>query len=156
MCLSNTLFLWGLVIWTIVKFLIFSTENFPPQLVNASSVIEATVGKTVVVKLTATDKNNDTITFSVTNQPPEASTNTSNNVLTFTWPVKSRQRVSRTSVVKCLTAGSLLLFNQAENLVVGNICDNLNFAIFKGWYFATLNFAILENLCKPRLSLSRH
>ena len=99
---------------------------------NASSVIEATVGKTVVVKLTATDKNNDTITFSVTNQPPEASTNTSNNVLTFTWPVKSRQRVSRTSVAKCLTTGSLLLFNQEENLIVGNIRDNLNFAIFKG------------------------
>ncbi len=69
-------------------------DNFPPKIVTASNVINATLHETVELDITAVD--NDTITFRVINQPAGATVNQSGNVLYFTWNVTSSQKVGWT------------------------------------------------------------
>ena len=71
---------------------------------NAPSVINATVGSTVIVNFTAQDRNNDTITFSVVNAPEGATNKREGDVFTFTWPVQSSKKV-------CVTGFLFLNFN---------------------------------------------
>ena len=66
-------------------------DNFPPKIVTQSNVINATLYKTVELKITAVD--NDTITFRVINKPAGAIENQSGHELYFTWNVTSSQRV---------------------------------------------------------------
>ncbi|XP_078353037.1 mucin-like protein [Oculina patagonica] len=65
-------------------------DNFPPKIVTASNVINATLHETVELDITVVD--NDTITFRVINQPAGATVNQSGNVLYFTWNVTSSQK----------------------------------------------------------------
>ena len=69
----------------------YLTDNFPPKIVTASNVINATLNETVELKMEAVD--NDTITFRVINKPSGATWNQSRNVLYFYWPVASSQKV---------------------------------------------------------------
>ena len=66
-------------------------DNFPPKIVTASNVINATLNETVELNITAVD--NDTITFRVINKPAGAIETPRGNVLYFTWNVNSSQRV---------------------------------------------------------------
>ena len=90
--------------WFVVRLFFILIENFPPEIVNAPSVINATVGSTVIVNFTAQDRNNDTITFSVVNAPEGATNKREGDVFTFTWPVQSSKKV-------CVTGFIFLDFN---------------------------------------------
>ena len=70
--------------------LVFS-DNFPPKIATQTSVINATLYKTVELNITAVD--NDTITFRVINKPAGAIENQSGHELYFTWNVTSKQKV---------------------------------------------------------------
>ena len=70
------------------------TANVPPEFVNVSSKVNVTVGETLTLTLTASDENDDAITFEVVNIPDGASQSSSGSVLTFTWPVTSITNVS--------------------------------------------------------------
>ena len=77
---------------TIFYNVLFSTVgNFPPEIVNASDVINATLDGIVQFNITAEDK--DTVKFEVINKPKSATVTQSGNVLYFYWPVLSSQKV---------------------------------------------------------------
>ena len=67
------------------------TDNFPPKIVTASNEISATLDETVELSIRAVD--NDMITFRVINKPAGATWNQTGNLLYFTWPVTSSQKV---------------------------------------------------------------
>ncbi|XP_078368612.1 mucin-like protein [Oculina patagonica] len=71
-------------------------NNFPPKIVTASNVINATLYETVELNITAVD--NDTITFRVMNKPVGATWNQSGNLLSFIWNVTSSQKFNLTFV----------------------------------------------------------
>lgn len=68
------------------------TDNFPPKIVNASNLINATLGETVELNVTAEDEGS--ITFHVINKPAGATWNQTGNMLSFHWPVTSSQKVN--------------------------------------------------------------
>ena len=72
-----------------------SSENFPPEIVNASSVIQVTLNSTVTVNFTVRDPNNDTLTLDIVNKPDNASIARYGDIFTFTWSVVSSQKVVR-------------------------------------------------------------
>ena len=77
---------------TIFYNVLFSTvENFPPEIVNASDVINATLDGIVQFNITAEDE--DTVKFEVISKPESATVAQSGNVLYFYWPVLSSQKV---------------------------------------------------------------
>ena len=77
---------------TIFYNVLFSTvENFPPVIVNASDVINATLGGIVQFNITAEDE--DPVKFEVINKPKSATVTQSGNFLYFDWPVLSSQKV---------------------------------------------------------------
>ena len=77
---------------TIFYNVLFSTvENFPPEIVNASDVINATLDGIVQFNITAEDE--DTVKFEVISKPESATLTQSGNVLYFYWPVLSSQKV---------------------------------------------------------------
>ena len=58
---------------------------------NVPSAINVTLNEIVQLDIAAED--NDTITFEVINTPAGATVNQTGNVLHFTWPVTSSQKV---------------------------------------------------------------
>ena len=77
---------------TILYNVLFSAvENFPPVIVNASDVINATLYGIVQLNITAEDE--DTVKFEVINKPESATEIPNGNVLYFYWNVTSSQKV---------------------------------------------------------------
>lgn len=65
--------------------------NFPPKIINTSRTINATLHEIVQLNVTAEDK--DMISFRVIKKPAGANATQVGNVLHFTWPVTSSQKV---------------------------------------------------------------
>ena len=104
------------------------TGNFPPKIITASNVINATLHETIELYITAVD--NDTITFRVINKPAGAIVNQSGNVLHFSWPVASSQKVSSLNktqhqALSNIVAAMLDLGTRSDKLVqnISCICD---------------------------------
>ena len=72
-------------------FLSLPVENFPPVIVSASDVINATLDGIVEFNITAKDE--DTVKFEVINKPESATVTQSGKVLYFSWNVLSSQKV---------------------------------------------------------------
>jgi len=70
----------------------FSTDNFPPKIVNVSREINVTLYEILHLNISAED--NDAITFQVINKPPDATKIQTGNVLYFSWNVTSTQKVN--------------------------------------------------------------
>ena len=75
----------------IFHILISLPGNFPPKIINTPRTINATLHEVVQLNITAED--NDTISFRVIKKPAGANAIQEGNVLHFTWPVTSSQKV---------------------------------------------------------------
>lgn len=80
------------VLFIVFHFFLSLSENFPPKIINTPSAINATLHQTVQLNITAED--NDEVTFLVINKPEGATVNVYGNLLYFTWPVRSSQKVA--------------------------------------------------------------
>ena len=69
-------------------------ENFPPELVNASSVIKINLNEMTTITLRAKDKNGDPFTFSLASIPGLQTTVSGDN-LTIKWTVSTTNKVSQ-------------------------------------------------------------
>ena len=75
----------------ILQYFVLPVENFPPVIVSASDVINATLDGIVQFNITAEDE--DTVNFEVINNFESATEKQSGNVLYFSWNVTSSQKV---------------------------------------------------------------
>ena len=93
----------------ILKYFVLPVENFPPVIVSASDVINATLDSIVQFNITAEDE--DSVKFEVINTFESATEKRSGNALYFSWNVTSSQKVhnfkqqsaqpAKTSVSSC-------------------------------------------------------
>lgn len=74
------------------RFIFIFLENFPPELVNASSVIKLNVNEMFMSTLTARDKNGDAISFTWPTLPGLEVTG-SNNTRNFKLTLSSTNKV---------------------------------------------------------------
>ena len=75
----------------ILKYFVLPVENFPPVIVSASDVINATLDSIVQFNITAEDE--DSVKFEVINTFESATEKRSGNALYFSWNVTSSQKV---------------------------------------------------------------
>ncbi|XP_073234800.1 mucin-like protein [Porites lutea] len=92
-------------------------ENFPPVIVNASDVINATLGGIVQFNITAEDE--DPVKFEVINKPKSATVTQSGNFLYFDWPVLSSQKFNL-SIVATDDKGASALWNPTIRMCACN------------------------------------